>query len=704
MSPLITISYAQVILRIPSGLLKAVKHVRIEATLSIAILLAVAITTASAQNSDIVIGVTYVCNGEHIYIEGCNVRDLSDTATCMVAHPDHLTPTGLNTYTSVTRGDLKKLLPTCQQPSAKQVAAAQAFQKKQQDLYNANVEKANQQMQAYNAQAQSAGGSYGQVLPPKTPEEREMRRCVSSGRLPASCTGNQLLGAFGQMLNSVVQVTKGPPPPGPNMAGVFVGAGNWRLDFIDEGVLVNCAFLSPNQENYSLDFKNNRAILTIDTTPKPLVLNVRSDGTIVGPPGQVVIDGVVAGGSTGGGYSPGHTETHQTTTTERINGYEAPSRVNSGDTVTSAGGGMYDATHTTTTSTYTPGTYTAPQTTFVPKRATCPAINLSTKGATVGVQTMQTDLLKSMLGGDKGPPTPPGIRMHGIFAASTGFSLEFFPESVILGCGPDAARAYPYTVVADGTKTAVEINAPDHPLTLAFKSDGSLDPGGSDPYQVHGRVVTGQDNNDNFTFAPMERTCNLATLSPSKTIPSGGGTMIAAAGNPGNPGPVGATGAAGAPGTRGPAPANPATLSTPAAPLGNAVLSVVSGFPPQPGVLNPLAGHPYTLLRDSYANILSRAGIAVPPGTSPYKFVGAACANRTPDCQKMLDAVKASAASAVRADANGSASFPGVQPGTYYLMISTRYNNQPLVWSQAVQLKAGPNSITLSPQNASPLN
>ena len=125
-----------------------------------------------------------------------------------------------------------------------------------------------------------------------------------------------------------------------------------------------------------------------------------------------------------------------------------------------------------------------------------------------------------MFGGDKGPPTPPGIRMHGIFAASTGFSVQFFPESAILGCGPDAARAYPYTVEADGTRAVVKIDAPDHPLTLAFKSDGSLDPGATGPYQVHGRIVTGQDNNDDFTFAPMEQTCNLAVLTPSKTIPS----------------------------------------------------------------------------------------------------------------------------------------------------------------------------------------
>jgi hypothetical protein len=74
---------------------------------------------------------------------------------------------------------------------------------------------------------------------------------------------------------------------------------------------------------------------------------------------------------------------------------------------------------------------------------------------------MQTDLLKGMFGGDKGPPTPPGIRMHGIFAASTGFRVQSFPESAILDCDPDAARADPYTVELGGTGAVVKINAPD---------------------------------------------------------------------------------------------------------------------------------------------------------------------------------------------------------------------------------------------------
>jgi hypothetical protein len=70
----------------------------------------------------------------------------------------------------------------------------------------------------------------------------------------------------------------------------------------------------------------------------------------------------------------------------------------------------------------------------------------------------------------------------------------------------------------------------------------------------------------------------------------------------------------------------------------------------------------------------------------------------------IMDAIKVDAASAVRADANGSGTFPGVAPGIYYLMISARYNNQGLAWGQAVELKSGPNSLALDLRNATPIN
>jgi len=619
--------------------------------------LAILLVIGSAAAQEIKLNVTYVCAGERLYVESCNIRDLSDTSSCMVAHPDRPKHNGFMAYTNETRGTLKTLLSTCKQPTPQELAAAEAFKKKQQEIYDANVAKANPQLnqaqpqQSRPNQAQAPQG-VAQVTPPKNAEEHAIRRCVSSGRLPATCTGNSLLGAFSQMVGQVLPSAAKEPAPGPEIAGVFEGAGSWRLDFIDGGVLVNCAFLAPDQHSYTFDFRNNRAAIVVDTTPKPLVLTLGPDGKTMSGPGPVQIDGVV------------------------VTGYDSGLRDATGQHVDplTAVGPVYDENGHRVSRTSNSG-----HATFAARKATCPAQNLSSKGAGVGVQTMQTDLLKSIFNdGDKGPPTPAGIRMHGIFAAATGFSVQFFPESAILGCGPDSARAYPYTVVADGTKAAIKIDAPDHPLTLGFGPNGSLDPG-SGPYQVHGRVVIGQDNNGDFTFAPMEQTCILAILTPSKQIPSVGGTVAAPANVSGG-------------------------LSTPAAPLGNATLSVASGLPTQPGAPNPLAGRPYILLRESYADALAKGGVVVPPGTSAYKYAGVACAGRTQDCQKVSDAIKVSAASAVRADATGSGTFPGVPPGTYYLMISARFNNQSLVWGQAVQLKAGQNSITLDQSTAIPLN
>ncbi len=632
-------------------------HRPLKTILTLALVVLPAIATASAQ--DIKLNVTYVCNGEHIYVENCNIRDTSDTSTCMVAHPDRPQHNGFMVDTYETRGALKKLLPTCTQPTAAEIAKEEAFQKKLQQNYDAAVAKANPQPPAPSPQ-QAAANQYNanpqMPAPPKNAEERALRRCVSSGRLASSCTGNSLLGAFGQMISQVLPGANKDPDPGPNMAGVFQGAGSWRLDFIDNGVLVNCSFLSPNQESYSLDFKTGKTLLIINTTPKPLVLTVHPDGTITGP-GPVTINGVVAAGYVSGAAGTGATQKDQY-------------------------GNLYDAAGNRVA-----GNANAGYTKFAPKTATCPALNLSSKGASVGIQTMQTDLLKTAFGGDKGPPTPVGIRMHGIFAASTGFSVQFFPESAILGCGPDAARAYPYTVEANGNSVVVKIAAPDRPLSLAFRPDGSLDPGSADPYQVHGRIVTGQDDNDDFTFAPMETTCSLGVLAPGKQIPMNGGVSaihVASASAP-----AGAASGSG--------------LSTPTAPLGNATLTIVPGLPAQPGAPNPFAGRPYVILRSSYADALAQGGVSVPPGTSPYLYVASVCTTRTPDCQKTLDAVKPAAASAIRADANGNGTLPGVPPGTYYLMISTRYNNQPYAWDHAINLRPGSNSITLNLSNATPI-
>jgi hypothetical protein len=580
---------------------------------------------AAAQ--DLQKGVTYVCNGERIFIENCNIRDTSDTSTCMVGHPDTVLSNGLMKYTYETRGALKKLFPTCKQPSADEVARAKAFQKKQNDLYEANVKKANEENDAIEARAQAVITGKKQ----QTPEEKALNRCVTSGRFPATCMGNTLMKPFGEIVASVLPEVGKELPPGPHFSGNFVGSGEWRIEFDDRFTMTTCGGLDPAQQKYSLVLKNNTAVITIPSNPKEIVLTMRPDGTLVGP-GPVTMHGIVTVGH--------HDEAGVGSSTTRV-------------------------------------------TEYVERTKACPAPVLSSKGAAPSAVDMGQNVLKGMLSdGETGPPTPPGLRMHGSYGGQGGILVEFFPESVIISCG-DAARAYPYAVQVSGALPSIRLEDPAHPIVLAMKPDGELD-SGSGPYEVHGRTITGKNDNGDFTFAPLNMTCNLGLLKPgaAPAAPPAATTMTThgAAGNPGGP-----------------------VISMPNAPLGNAVLTIVSGFPAQPNVLNPLAGFPYTLLRDSFANALTKAGIQVPPGTSAFKLLGTTCQTRTPECQKMLDVWKSDAISAARGDITGKAILPGVPPGTYYLMFALRYNNQPILWDLKLDLKAGANSVTLDQRNATPV-
>lgn len=470
----------------------------------------------------------------------------------------------------------------------------------------------------------------------------EQSRCVAAGRPEASCLGNALLGGFTQMISQVLPAAgkQSARPSGPTMSGVFVGPGNWRIDFMHDGVLVNCAMLSPNEETYAVRFENGRTLVVIDTKPKPLVLTLTADGNLVGP-GPVVIDGVIATG-----YHRGISdavEEDQYGNKYNILGYKASE--------------------------------TAGYDTFSPQRTTCPAQNLSSKGAGVGVETMEFNVLKMAVGADQGPPIPPGVRMSGIYAANTGFNVEFFPESAIVACGAPA-RAYPYHVVANGSQAGIKIEDPTRPLLLSFRPDGTLDPG-SGSYLVHGRRIIGKDSHDNFTFAPLEGTCNLGILAPGAAPASVGGSAAGAA-----------------------KPSGPA-MAVPGKPTGNAVLSIVSGFPNAPDTPNALAMATLTLLRDSLTNVFSNAGIHT-PGGSPQTVIANACRQDVAQCQAANQALLVNAAALARADGTGKGTFPGVPAGTYYLMLSGRYKNQDLYWDLKVDLKSGANSVALDQSNAKP--
>jgi hypothetical protein len=388
---------------------------------------------AIASGQTIQMNVMYVCNGERIEIDSCNIRDTSDTSKCMVGHPDTVLPNGLMKYTYETRGDLKKLLATCKQPSSKDVASAQAFNKKIQDQQDAAIKRAAQS----NPYAVAAPAAQ----PAEDPQTRAMYRCVEAGRDSALCLGNGLMNSImpdvNNLLSSAAPGVVGKEVPGPEMSGLFTGGG-WRMEFSGASVGMSCGGAQGFSRAYTVSIVSNHAIINIS---------------------------LPSGGM---------------------------SMLLNGDTLSSNTGLIIGG-----------------------KKCMPPVI--SSKGAGMGAVDAKQQALMSMLGGDSSAPPPTGLRMNGTFAAASGFSVGFYPESAIVGCGPDAARAYPYTVVADGRGAYVKVAAPQ-PLTLVLRGNNMLDPG-SGKYLVQGRKITGQTDNGDYTFAPLNATCSLAMLAPG-AVPS----------------------------------------------------------------------------------------------------------------------------------------------------------------------------------------
>jgi hypothetical protein len=579
------------------------------------------------------------------------------------------------------RNDMFKRLfpPAFAAEYAKATAQATA---KAQAMHQARVDAENREAENNKRAAETAQQQYAQQQAPPVPKsksEREMDRCIESGRGELQCMAEGLGKGINGMIGEIAPGAEIPtPPPGLRLNGYYLAQTGSSFTFNSETVGVGCHEVMGSRA-YTVEVKGDQIEVKTKDDSKAIVLALKADGKLAGS-GPITITGSVPAGSTSS-TTYGSTTT---TTMEQKQISQMEARQYSAAEV-HQNGQEYSVSQPTTHTTYGPtGTTTTPQYTTRTKSCT---LGLMTPGTSVADAAMAKAMNMLDSGTSKNPP-PVGLRMNGTYTGPGGLEIEFQPDSAEVQCG-QAVLAIPYMVERKENQILVNIKSAAGPVVLTLDSARKLR--GSGQIQVNGRtrsatcpvgVLTAGEAASGGAAAPKSSTTPARTTAATSLSPSA------------SPAPATTAKAAAA--------APRLAMSTAAAPTGNAILSLASAFTAQTGAPNPIAGHAFVLLRDNYVAALAKGGFQVPDGTSPIKALVAACTNKSPDCQTGVAAINADTAAGIKLDANGKAIFPGVPPGTYYLVGSLHNTTQFIYWDLPVELKAGANSITLDQNNSKP--
>lgn len=108
---------------------------------------------------------------------------------------------------------------------------------------------------------------------------------------------------------------------------------------------------------------------------------------------------------------------------------------------------------------------------------------------------------------------PPGVRILGSYANSTGMKLQFAEGPVVVDCA-QAHVSVPYAIAASGNSAAITVHHGATPFTVIVQSNGSLSGTGS--ATVNGRLMAGFDSDNHPAYAPTSATCALGSLAIAK--------------------------------------------------------------------------------------------------------------------------------------------------------------------------------------------
>lgn len=499
----------------------------------------------------------------------------------------------------------------------------------------------------------------------------KMRRCLELGGTLDGCEGlGAMTGMASLLLPGSGNDDSNAPPPlnGVVLAGTYHSRSELPSLAFGAGtvILQDCGTLIPEDHSYTVRKSGSNLQLVLSNEPAPIVVTMHPDGSLTGP-GSILVKGRIITG--------------YTTTTSQVMVNGAPA----------AAQGYYCNGPCTSSSS-------------LPNYA--PKIERCTIGSMTLVPPKPVTAPKTGIGFldaiSTSAPLIPGFRITGQYVASSGLSLEFANDSVILDCGKAHVKM-PYTVENSPTQFVVHVQNAGGAFLLGVAPDNSLR--GSGSTTVNGRLVTAI-HGENVSFGPHSETCTVGSLVPRGKR----NTMLASsAPMPAAPSSYPNTAA-------GPNPASAPAPAQDAAPVGaslaNAGISdAPSGASAHLRVLlasnftgpNPLAGQAVFVARKPMDQILRELGVSIPANATPAQAMKAlqTLCHSPQGCKAAIQGLPSYYVTTARLDAAGKATLNATAAtGQYYFFAITPAGKGSLMWDIPAALVAGDNPVTFTQANS----
>jgi hypothetical protein len=286
-------------------------------------------------------------------------------------------------------------------------------------------------------------------------------------------------------------------------------------------------------------------------------------------------------------------------------------------------------------------------------------------------------------------PLATGFRMTGRYSDTSGLTLEFDNDAVILDCGKAHAKS-PYTVDNTSSGFVVHIQNAGGAFLLGVAPDNTLRGAGSST--VNGKLVS-SIRGENVSFTPHSESCNVGTFaarSKRNTMLATGGPIPAA---PAYSSPAQVVPSAIA--SAGP----PITTAASASQLSDLRVLLGSSF----SGTNLLAGQTVFVMRKPIADVLRELGVSVPANATAGQAMKAlqTLCHSPQGCSSVIQGMHTYYVTTRKLDTSGSAMLSGrAEPGTYYLFAIVPNSGGSLVWDIPANLVAGENKVILTAKNA----